>query len=93
MGGRSARRLHQIRGGPGIGEVAAAPGDPRAGALTVHRDRLQARQTGRIGALSMQHQAGLRGRQAPRHRGSDPGPAAGDDGDAHGCCSPMPAMW
>jgi hypothetical protein len=50
-----------------------------AGTLAVRDDRLQTLEPCDVCALSMQHQALIRRGQAARDRGSDSGPASGDD--------------
>ena len=79
-----ARRGNEPRCRPGIGQIAAAPRDLGAGALALRGDRFQPLDPCGVGALPMQHQAGIGARQPARDRRPDPDPAAGDDGNAHG---------
>ena len=80
---RGARRTHQVGSRPRAGKTARAPFDVGACLLALRSDRLQPLEPGGIRSLSMQHQAPFRARQAPRDRGSDPGPAACYDRDPH----------
>jgi hypothetical protein len=80
---RRARRADKFGRGPCVRQVARAPGDIGAGALTFHGDRLQSLEPGRVGPLSMQHQALIPPRQSARDRSSDPRSGSGDDGNAH----------
>jgi hypothetical protein len=76
---RSARGANKFGGRPGICQVASAPRDLGAGTLTIHGDCFQSLEPCRVGPLSMQHQALTPGCQPARDRGSDAGPASGDD--------------
>jgi hypothetical protein len=73
------RGLNKIGCGPGIGEIAAAPLNPRAGLLATHGSRLQSCEARRIRSLPMQHQACIRSGKPTRDRGANPGPRPGDD--------------
>ena len=80
---RGARGMDEFGCRTGIGEIAVTPLDPGAGPLTVGSDCFQSIEPGRVGALSVQHQALIIGRQSPRDRGANSGSAAGDDGNSH----------
>ncbi len=76
---RGTRGADEFGGRAFPGEVAVTPLDFGAGMLTFRCDRLQSFEPGRVGALSVQHQALTVCRQPPRDRGADTGSAAGDD--------------
>ena len=71
-----ARRANEFGCRSGLGQIAGAPSDLGAGALTVGRDRLQSLEPRRVGALSMQHQAlsGAANRRATAAPIPDPPP-------------------
>jgi hypothetical protein len=76
---RGPRGVHEFGRRAGLGEIAGAPGDTSAGTLAVRDDRLHTREPCRVSALPVQHQALIRQGQAACDRGSDSGPASGDD--------------
>ena len=80
---RIARGADQIGGDARAREITGRPLDPGASALAFRRDRSQAGQSCVIGALPVQHQALAFACKTPRHRGSDPGATACDDGNPH----------
>src|SRR5437879_5864834 len=80
---RRARSANKLGCRAGICQVASAPRDVGAGPLTVHDDRFQSLEPCCVGSLPMQHQALIPGCQPARDRSSDPGPATGDELNAH----------
>jgi hypothetical protein len=76
---RGPRGAHEFGSRAGRGQISGAPCNMSAGTLAVRDDRLQTLEPCDVCALSMQHQALIRRGQAARDRGSDSGPASGDD--------------
>ena len=68
---------------PALARSPVRSSQPCAGALAFRRDRFQPRQPCLVRALPVQHQALIRSGKPARHRRSDPGAAAGDDGNPH----------
>ncbi len=81
---RGARGANEFGCGARQSEVTVAGLDMGAASPTLRRNGVQPLEAGRVGPLSMQHQALVPGRQAARrqparHRCANPGPASSND--------------